>query len=183
MSVIVPAGPRWPAKERELCERIRPFLQRKALEARVEGFHYNGFVVGFAGFGFTSEGKPVLAWGSNYKDEPGSLGPKVCAEEDGHMHAYYKGCVRMLCCVVAAFQKPDDTTGFMHEGCLPPCMGCMRRMVEDVRENGIFRPQTEVQLLRLKPLEDGRVKVDHIAKPFTVGALLKQFPVQLSDGP
>jgi cytidine deaminase len=150
-------------------------MHRKALEARLEGFHYENFLVGAAAIGITAVG-PVPFWGSNYKSHPGTSGPRVCAEDDMHVNAIQRGCLHIRAFAVASMPKIDDESGRMWKDCNPPCGTCRRMFAASLHNDGIFRATTECHLMRLGLLH-GEVVVEKIV-PITIAELLEEFPAE-----
>lgn len=166
----------WDLRDQALFDQLLPHAQRRAIETRLKGYHHSGFLVGACGLGVFSGGGPraKFFWGSNYKPERGTEGPRVCAEHEMEAHAVLSGCSHLLGFTIAAFYKEDDESGADINGCLMPCVHCRRRFEESFRENGIYRPQTICESMRLEN-RGGEVVVARVGR-ISLGRLLERHP-------
>lgn len=166
----------WEETHRPTITRLQQTIDRRALEARLQGYHHSGFLVGAAGIGFGAGGYK-MPYGSNYKSKPGTAGPRVCVEDAMMQHAFLNGCTDIVSFSFAAFYQADNHSGGDWDGCLIPCIHCQRKFEESFHTGDLISPQTNFTSLRLGSV-DGEIVVLRKATG-TIGELIERFPSEV----
>ena len=161
---------------KDVIARLQSAIERRALEARLAGYNHRGFLVGAAGIGFGANGYKIL-YGSNYKSKPGTVGPRVCAEDAMMQYAFMKGCTEVISFAVASFYQADDHSGGDWDGCFIPCIHCRRKFEESFHTGDLIFPQTRFTSLTLADI-DGEIVVTR-KTTCTVGELIERFPSEV----
>ena len=143
-------------------KRRRHILQRMALEARLTGEHHENFRVGAAMLYLDAEGNYAMKEGANFKPEPGSKGPRICAEEYVYDLLRYQSSRLVIAIVIAAPPKTDDHTGHTFDGTLPPCIHCRRKFAQSIMLDEPIRRRTWFESMRVDESQ-GEFVVDKIA--------------------
>jgi cytidine deaminase len=158
-------------------EQHQDIFRVMSLRAQARGISWRepAFQVGAAALAWGPVVGFQTVWGANYKPHPGTKGPRVCAEEEAMAHAQLKSCSEIIGIVTAAHYQPDDDCGEDMFGTLPPCKFCRQKFADSIRNGGLITPQT---ILVCQRVEFGDRKVSRVSPPYTVGDLLKKFPVK-----
>ena len=157
----------------EMFNQSRDLLQARALQARHEGVHHSGYLVGAAALVVDADGEYDIVVGANFKPETGSVGPRLCAEEYIYDLQRLMSCRLIVGFVIAAPPKDDDMTGKSLNGTLPPCIHCRRKFSQSIELDEPIRRRTYFESMRVDT-DKGPNYVDKV-EGATIGDILTDF--------